>query len=108
VSRARAVTPANDRRPPSRAAPGTLEEVERKVEDLYRDRQIDSKVRSAFERTLIIEFESIKQESAKERERLLKRQQRLLGERDKLLQAHYAEAIPLDLLKTEQDRIRTS
>src|SRR5207247_872070 len=30
---------------------------------------------------------------------------RLLAERDKLLQAHYADAIPLDLLKREQDRI---
>jgi hypothetical protein len=45
------------------------------------------------------------QEAGEERERLLRRQQRLFTERDKLLQAHYAEAIPLDLLKTEQDRI---
>jgi site-specific DNA recombinase len=36
----------------------------------------------------------------------VRRQHRLLGERAKLLQAHYADAIPLDLLKTEQTRIR--
>ena len=59
-----------------------------------------------MERTLIIEFEAVRQEADQERRRLLKRQQRLLAERDKLLQAHYAEAVPLDLLKSEQDRIR--
>jgi site-specific DNA recombinase len=62
----------------------------------------------AIERALILEFEAVRQEAEQERTRLLKRQQRLLAERDKLLQAHYAEAIPLDLLKTEQDRIRNS
>ena len=30
---------------------------------------------------------------------------RLINERSKLLQAHYAGAVPLDLLKSEQDRI---
>jgi site-specific DNA recombinase len=62
----------------------------------------------AIGRALILEFEAVRQEAEQERTRLLKRQQRLLAERDKLLQAHYAEAIPLDLLKTEQDRIRNS
>ena len=33
------------------------------------------------------------------------RQRKLLDERSKLLEAHYAAAIPLDRLKTEQDRI---
>ncbi len=33
---------------------------------------------------------------------------KLEAERLKLVQAHYADAIPLDLLKSEQDRIRTS
>jgi hypothetical protein len=32
----------------------------------------------------------------------------LQGEREKLLQAHYADAIPLQLLKSEQDRITTA
>jgi site-specific DNA recombinase len=39
-------------------------------------------------------------------QKLLKgRKQQLLNERAKLLQAHYAEAVPLDLLRTEQTRI---
>lgn len=31
----------------------------------------------------------------------------LKDERHKLLEAHYADAVPLELLKTEQDRIGT-
>ena len=40
-----------------------------------------------------------------ERRRLERRQRRLLDERAKLLQAHYADAVPLELLRTEQKRI---
>jgi hypothetical protein len=42
-----------------------------------------------------------------ERERMVqtRRLGQLEGERKKLLDAHYADAIPLDLLKTEQDRL---
>jgi site-specific DNA recombinase len=36
------------------------------------------------------------------------RLRKLQGEREKLLQAHYADAITLDLLKREQDRITTA
>jgi site-specific DNA recombinase len=32
---------------------------------------------------------------------------RVQGEREKLLEAHYADAIPLELLKNEQDRLTT-
>jgi site-specific DNA recombinase len=85
-----------------------IERVEQKVEDVYIEYRLKPELREAIERTLILEFEAVRQEAATERGRLLKRQQPLYAERDKLLQAHYAEAIPLDLLKTEQDRIRTS
>ncbi len=45
-------------------------------------------------------------ESARaQHERLEKKRARLLSERAKLLEAHYAGAIPLDLLKSEQARI---
>ena len=83
-----------------------IEVIERKVEGLYRDYRLLPDVRTAIERALILEFEIVRHEASAERSRLLKRQQRLMDERSKLLQAHYAEAIPIDLLKTEQDRIR--
>lgn len=43
--------------------------------------------------------------AAKERRRLAAAKSRLDAERTLLLQAHYAGAIPLDLLKAEQNRI---
>lgn len=39
---------------------------------------------------------------------LTAQREKLDAERLKLVQAHYADAIPLDLLKSEQDHIRTS
>jgi len=47
-------------------------------------------------------------EGAAELTDLATRRTQLEGERHKLLQAHYAGAIPLDLLKKEQDRITAS
>lgn len=47
-----------------------------------------------------------KQAEAEQRE-LTTHRQRLNTEREKLLQGHYAGAVPLDLLKQEQDRIGT-
>src|SRR5262245_59994339 len=76
--------------------------------DVHAEYTLKPKLREAIERTLILEFEVVRQEAEPEWARLLKRQKRLLAEPDKLLQAHYAEAIPLDLFKTEQDRIRNA
>lgn len=47
-------------------------------------------------------------EGAAELADLASRRTQLGGEQQKLLQAHYAGAIPLDLLKREQDRITAS
>ena len=85
-----------------------IETVERQVEALHAHYRLDRDTAAALEHTLIVEFEAQRKESDQERERLLKRQQRLLAEREKLLQAHYAEAIPLDLLREEQERIRVA
>lgn len=43
-----------------------------------------------------------------ERALLTTQKEKLDAERLKLVQAHYADAIPLDLLKSEQERIRTT
>ena len=45
------------------------------------------------------------QDAERERMAQTRRLGQLEGERKKLLDAHYAEAIPLDLLKSEQDRL---
>jgi hypothetical protein len=57
-------------------------------------------------RQLILEdFDALQDAAKDERRDLDKRRTELIAQRQKLLDAHYARAIPLDLLKTEQDRI---
>ena len=53
-------------------------------------------------------FDTLAAASADERATLSAQKAKLEAEQVKLLQAHYADAIPIDLLKTEQDRIRAS
>ena len=53
-------------------------------------------------------FDQLEGASEDERKLLTAQRDKLEAERLKLVQAHYADAIPLDLLKSEQDRIRAS
>lgn len=53
-------------------------------------------------------FDQLEATSDDERKLLEAQKDKLEAERLKLVQAHYADAIPLDLLKSEQERIRTS
>lgn len=79
--------------------------VEALVEGFYASVAIDEDLSETL-RTFIGSELKASLESARRLERSLTVQrQRLMNERSKLLQAHYAGAIPLDLLKTEQDRI---
>jgi len=82
-----------------------IKTIEEGVEDLYRRVQLDPDLRDAIEQTLVEELEAISEESRLERAIVEKRHARLLSEQTKLLQAHYADAIPVQLLKTEQDRL---
>lgn len=53
-------------------------------------------------------FDQLEASSEDERKLLEAQKEKLEAERLKLVQAHYADAIPLDLLKSEQERIRVS
>jgi hypothetical protein len=53
-------------------------------------------------------FDQLEAATDDERALLNTQKEKLDAERLKLVQAHYADAIPLDLLKSEQDRIRTN
>ena len=53
-------------------------------------------------------FDQLEGSSDDERKLLTAQRDKLEAERLKLVQAHYADAIPLDLLKSEQDRIRAN
>ena len=82
-----------------------IDEVEARVAELYRQIQLSSDDRREIERYLRAEFEHIQANRQQDIQRLTTRQQQLEDQRHKLLEAHYAGAIPLDLLKKEQDQL---
>ena len=57
------------------------------------------------EELVLEDFDSLQAAAAGERQQMERKRIELNAQRQKLLDAHYAGAIPLDLLKTEQDRI---
>jgi site-specific DNA recombinase len=79
--------------------------VEDRVADLWRSVVLPADVRAALRRAVLDLAERTQTEQSAEIGRCTARLARLDAEREKLLQAHYAEAVPLDLLKREQARI---
>jgi site-specific DNA recombinase len=80
-------------------------EIERKVEDLYLRVQLDATFRDHVEAQMRAELSDARSEVERRRIELKKKQEQLNRERGKLMEAHYAGAIPVDLLGQEQDRI---
>ena len=80
-------------------------DAEALVEDLYRQIQLPRSWVSRLTEELEAEIVERQAEASERRVRLTKTLAKLAEERGKLLQAFYANAIPLDLLKAEQDRI---
>ena len=85
-----------------------IEEVEARVAELYQQIRLSSDDRREIERYLRAEFAHIQANRQQDIQRLTTRQQQLEDQRHKLLEAHYAGAIPLDLLKKEQDQLASS
>ena len=79
--------------------------VEAKVENHYDSVQLDPESRSAIESVLMDEFRQMRRTTESLARDLNVEKERLTSEQMRLLQAHYAGAIPIDLLKSEQDRI---
>ena len=69
---------------------------------------IDPQTIEAVSGMIHAKFDEMMAEGAAELADLASRTTQLEGEQQKLLQAHYGGAIPLDLLKREQDRITAS
>ena len=80
-------------------------DAETLVEDLYRRIQLPALWVKRLTEELEAEIVERQAEASERRVVLTKTLARLAEERGKLLQAFYANAIPLDLLKNEQDRI---
>ncbi len=82
-----------------------IDRVEELVEEEYKAVQLIPALREQIETSLRGELSSSRLAANREARELDQQKKRLLDERGKLLQAHYAGAIPLDLMKQEQDRI---
>lgn len=82
-----------------------IEEVKHLVERHYESVQISAETRQAVSEHLHSEFYWLMASESDALADLTKERSRLEDEQGKLLQAHYAGAIQLDLLKKEQNRI---
>jgi hypothetical protein len=80
-------------------------DAEALVEDLYQRIQLPKPWVDRLTAELEAEIVERQAEASERRVLLMKTLAKLAEDRGKLLQAFYANAIPLDLLKTEQDRI---
>ncbi len=80
-------------------------DAEALVEDLYRRIELPASWVSRLTEELEAEIVERQAEASEGRVVLTKMLAKLVDERSKLLQAFYANAIPLELLKSEQDRI---
>lgn len=82
-----------------------IEDVEKLVADYYTRVQITPAQQDALASMLHHEFDRHMAAETEELERLTTNRDRLESEQDRLMQAHYADAIPLSVLQREQDRI---
>jgi len=79
-----------------------IEEVERQIEALYADISFSAELRQRLEDWLMDEIQKTADESAVERKGLELEKDKLERKQRKLLEVHYADAIPLNLFKEEQ------
>lgn len=82
-----------------------IEDVERRIEDNYGQIGLTPTQREALAGMLSREFDRLLAGEADELNALTKQRDKLESEQLKLMQAHYADAIPLPVLKKEQARI---
>lgn len=82
-----------------------LDLVEARIEQKWRHVRLDPKYADVIQQAVHQELAGSRERNEKEATQATRRITTLTEERRKLLEAHYAGALPLDLLKEEQDRI---
>ena len=82
-----------------------IEVVEEQMQEVYRRLYVSEADRQEIERYLLAELARIEGEKDRSVRSLTVRRTNLEDERRRLLQAHYAGAVPLELLKEEQERL---
>ena len=75
------------------------------MQEVYRRLHVSEADRQEIERYLLAELARIEEEKDRSVRSLTVRRTNLEDERRRLLQAHYGGAVPLELLKEEQDRL---
>ena len=82
-----------------------IDEVEEQIAQYYGKIRLDPVLRERIEAMLLEELEAARTNSQSELKVLKREREKLERQREKLMQAHYEGAIPVDLLRTEQNRI---
>ena len=82
-----------------------IDDVDHAVADLYRHIHITPDERRAIEKYLRIELDHIYARQHTHTQKLTTQARKLKTQQAKLLEAHYADAVPLDLFKAEQARL---
>ena len=82
-----------------------IDEVERQVEQIYDRYSFPPAVRVFMENFLADRIKAEQEKYATELDGLRREKDKLERKRKKLLEAHYNDAIPLDLMKSEQQKI---
>ena len=85
-----------------------IDDVAEKIEELYERISFTSEFKDLVQQWLNTQVEKLAEEAKGELNRLKQQKDKLEREQHKLLQAHYADALPLHLLKEEQERIGKS
>lgn len=85
-----------------------IDEVADKIEGLYERISFTGEFRDLVQQWLYSQIDELAKQSETEQNRLKLQKDKLQREQRKLLQAHYADAIPLHLMKEEQERINRS
>lgn len=83
----------------------SIDQVEELIELHYVSVQLPPTIRDQIRARVEVDLTKRNKELVAQQTTFARRRQALADERKKLLRAHYAGAIPLDLLKTEQERI---
>ncbi|MDR2771223.1 MAG: recombinase family protein [Clostridiales Family XIII bacterium] len=85
-----------------------IDEVEREIERLYENIEFGPKFRKELETWVLAEIDKTMRDFEQERQELEREKDKLERKQKKLLETYYADAIPLDLFKEEQDGIKSA
>ena len=82
-----------------------IEEVERQIEQIYDRYSFDPGIKEKLEETVQTQLDIEKEKFKVELDRLTREKEKIERRQEKLLEAHFNDAIPITLLKKEQSKL---